>query len=223
MSTYQSNRNLTIHSKGVFNGREVLTNHQLSQEYLASIEGVLTKSLQEYPRTFVVRVDLHLPSVMACREYPGAFNCEVITRFLESLKSQCKAHQERSRREGKRVHRNTLRYIWVKEQGDSDVPHYHLALLFNNDAYFTLGDYKSIKENLAGRIYKAWARALMVDTDKVIGLVHFPIRRPTYHLNFNSNSFQQDYNEVFKRLSYLAKFNTKNYGIRKKNFSASWR
>ena len=93
MTKYSNNRNLTIHSEPKFNDWDVIPNYQLSQEYLGKIESVLNKSLQHYPRTFVVRVDLHLPKVMACPDYPSGFNTEAITRFIESLKSQVKAQQ----------------------------------------------------------------------------------------------------------------------------------
>jgi len=223
MTKYSNNRNLTIHDEPKFNNWDVLTNYQLSQEYLGKIQNVLNNSLQQYPRTFVVRVDLHLPKVMSCPDYPSGFSTEAITRFIESLKSQLKAHQERSRREHKRVHPNTLRYIWAKEQCESVMPHYHLALLLNNDAYYTLGDYKTVQDNLAGRIYTAWARALNIEPVKAIGLVHFPERNPTYHLNANSCDFADSFNSIFIRVSYLAKFHTKHFGDRTKNFSCSWR
>lgn len=222
MTKHLTNRNLTIHNEPKFNDWDVLTNYQLSQEYLGKIQSVLNKSIQQYPRTFVVRVDLHLPKVLACPDYPSGFNTEAITRFIESLKSQIKAQQVRSLRAGKRVHPNTLRYIWAKEQHESVVPHYHMALLFNNDAFFTLGDYKTVQDNLAGRIYTAWARALNIEPEKAIDLVHFPERSPTYNLNANSDNFVEDCNSAFMRLSYLAKFQTKHYGSRTKNFSCSW-
>ncbi len=138
MTRHSTNRNLTIHHEPKFNDWDVLTNYQLSQEYLSKIQSVLNKSLQQHPRTFLVRFDLHLPKILACPDFPSDFNTEAITRFIESLKSQLRAQQERSLRAGKRVHPNTLRYIWAKEQHDSAVPHYHVALLFNNDAYYTL-------------------------------------------------------------------------------------
>lgn len=222
MTKYSNNRNLTIHGEPKFNEWDVVPNYQLSHEYLGKIESVLNKSLQQHSRTFVVRLDLHLPLVMTCPDYPSGFSTEAITRFIESLKSQLRAQQERSHRAGKRVHPCTLRYIWAKEQHESAMPHYHVALLFNKDAYYTLGDYKTIKDNLAGRIYTAWARALDIEPEKAIDLVHFPELTPTYHLDANADDFWQDCNNTFMRLSYLAKFNTKVYGNRTKNFSCSW-
>lgn len=63
-----------------------------------------------------------------------------------------------------------LRYAWVREWNVAGSPHYHLALLLNHDAYFSVGDYSKLQSGdcsydqmLAGRIYKAWGVALGVD------------------------------------------------------------
>ncbi|MFK3978138.1 hypothetical protein, partial [Shewanella vesiculosa] len=46
MTKYSNNRNLTIHDEPKFNNWDVLTNYQLSQEYLGKIQNVLNNSLQ---------------------------------------------------------------------------------------------------------------------------------------------------------------------------------
>lgn len=205
-----------------FNGYEVVTGYMLCVEYLDSLFNLLDRALAEHPRTTVLRFDLHLPKAVDCVDYPYEYDSTVITKFIESFKAQVKADLKKKGREGTRVHKCTVRYAWAKENGEAVQPHYHVALILNRDTYYGFGDYRFPRENLAGKIYKAWARALMLETlDEVMSLVHIPSSKPYYHLNRSSIEFQEQCNSVFRRLSYLAKFETKNYGDRSKNFSCS--
>ena len=104
-------------------------------------------------------------------------------------------------------------YMWVKEIGqDASNPHFHVALIFNRRHYFSLGQYPSeecpITNNLAGRIVSAWASVLGVPSEDVLGLVHFP-RNCSYRISHTDADYMTLYDEVFKRLSYLAKLDTK--------------
>lgn len=223
MSTFGKNKNLTIYNQQNFNGWEVVPGYTLINEYLAKVEQILERALTEHPRTLVIRFDLHFPLIPNCPDYPREFDSTVVTRFVESFKAQVRADLVKKNREGKRVHPCSVRYLWAKECNAAVQPHYHFALLLNKDTYYGLGDYTQLGKNLAGKIYRAWASALMYSPDDVIGLVHFPVNTPFYHLEQNSIDFGFKYQDVFRRLSYLAKAETKHYGDRSKNFGYSRR
>ncbi|HCG6498400.1 TPA: inovirus Gp2 family protein [Vibrio parahaemolyticus] len=214
------NNNLTIWLEDKYKGLEVLSKYGLYEQYLRAIYGVLEKATREHPRTTAIRFDLHLPGVMGWSDMPCEYGTEVITKFMESLKAQIKADLARKKREGQRTHLCTVRYIWAKEISKANQPHYHVAILLNKDCYFGLGDYRTIRKNVAGIIYRAWASTLKLDSNDVMSLVHFP-DTPYHHLNSNGTEYDQQCNEVFKRLSYLAKHETKSYGFRAKNFGYS--
>ncbi|WP_019613663.1 inovirus Gp2 family protein [Psychromonas ossibalaenae] len=221
MKSFIQNRNLTIFNQSQFNGWDLLPNLRMITQYLQSIESVLDKALTEHPRTLVVRFDLHLPSVVDCPDYPREFDTTVITRFIESFKAQVNADLIKKRREGNRVHSCTVRYAWCKETANAAQHHYHVALLLNKDTYYGFGDYRAVNNNLAGKIYRAWASALMFSPEDILTLIHFPKDTPCYHLNVNSSEYNTECNKVFRRLSYLAKAETKEYGNRSNNFGCS--
>ncbi|TXQ86756.1 inovirus Gp2 family protein [Escherichia coli] len=73
------------------------------------IRETLDKSLQEYPRTFVLNLILRLPDENY--EHYKA-DPKLITRFIESLKSQIEHTQKRKAAEGKRIRSCNVRYAW---------------------------------------------------------------------------------------------------------------
>lgn len=216
-----SKQKLTTLNQSTFKGLEVVSGYKLCVEYLESIHTTIDKALSEHSRTTVLRFDLHLPERITCPDYPYEHGSGVITRFIESFKAQIKADLVKKEREGKRVHSCTPRFVWGKETNEATQPHYHVALLLNKDTYLGFGDYRTLNNNLAGKIYRAWASALMYKPEDVMNLVHIPRDTPCYHLEKNSRFYQHQCNEVFRRLSYLAKFETKHYGQKSKNFSCS--
>ncbi|MDT4857169.1 Inovirus Gp2 [compost metagenome] len=192
----------------------------LNLVYLQRIHGLLRDCLALHPRWSVFRVDLRVPqgSILP----PGA-----ITDFIESMKSQLTHAQAAKSASGKRGYDPMLRYVWVREWNDASNPHYHVALLLNRDAYFSLGDYSQLQSDecnydamLAGRIFKAWGVALGLDWPVVMKGVYFP-PRPVSPLKTQHELFQQQYRAVFYRLSYFAKNESKVYGGGQRNFGMS--
>ncbi|MEZ9537871.1 inovirus Gp2 family protein [Shewanella sp. 10N.286.51.B8] len=218
---HQNNKNLVLHNGSSFNGVAVNANYQLIENHLCSIQRVIGFSLEEHKRTLVVRVDLHLPVRPDCVDYPMEFDTNVISRFMASLKAQVQADLLNKMKQGKRVHPCTVRYVWVKERHEALQDHYHVALFFNHDSYFNLGDYNQFGNNLSTKITTAWASALAREAFQAAPLVHFPQDTPYYCLDMNAVTFHQDYQSVFNRLSYLAKVDTKHYGDRSHSFGAS--
>jgi hypothetical protein len=229
---HSSNRNLTLHTESTWDGLPVQTKcGSLIVNYLDRIRLVIKRAVKNHPRTCVFRCELSFPD----NDYEP--DTAVISRFIDSLKAQIKAHESRKSREGRRIHFCHLRYVWVKERDSSRVWHYHVALFVNRDAYFTLGLLKSMRSlsvndysessvndtdstNMSDRIRLAWASALDLRLSETRGLVHFP-KNPTYCLDANDRDFDEQFDDVFHRLSYFAKVKTKHFGEWSKNFGSS--
>ncbi len=196
----------------------VLTNiGPLNPFYLERLLSVIDRALIDHPRTLAIRCDLRLP------EGYGDVGSDLMTKFFESLKAQIRADLLRRAAEGKRVHECNVRYAWVRERCNSDSPHFHIVIFLNHDTYYTLGKYADEQgRNMATRIWKAWSSALRRLPEESNGLVHFP-NNPTYRLNVNSPEFWSLKAELFRRLSYFAKLETKEYGTGSRSFGCSQR
>ncbi|WP_334180958.1 inovirus Gp2 family protein [Pseudomonas nitroreducens] len=193
---------------------------KLDQHYLLRTHAVLMDCLASHPRWSVFRLDLKVPD-------GGSLPLGAITNFVESMKRQLAHAQVAKRAAGKRGYDPMLRYVWVREWNDAAFPHYHVALLLNRDAYFSLGDYSQLPSGdcsyeamLAGRIYKAWGVALGVDWRIARQGVYFP-PRPVSPLQVRHVDYQAQFLGVFYRLSYFAKQRTKWYEDGQRNFGMS--
>ncbi|WP_417355039.1 MULTISPECIES: inovirus Gp2 family protein [Gammaproteobacteria] len=202
----------------------------LNPYYLNRIQYVLNAALSEYPRTLVIRFDLHLPvqidtDLLSERDMGlrvARTDHRVITRFIDALKARIKADLARRARDGKRVHSTSLRYVRVTEQGKADQQHFHIGILLNADSYyFGHSSYQS-DLGLAGMIREAWASALGLNINKCRSLLHFP-NNCFYNINRNAvgGVYTEQYYAALYRLGYLAKFDTKVSILGWRNFSCS--
>ncbi|MFH0266174.1 inovirus Gp2 family protein [Vibrio rumoiensis] len=210
-------KNLTITHEPTFNGNKVYIDKEgLVVEYLEGIDSVLEKALEQYARLFIVRVDLNLPT-----DFRGD-DSAVMTRFFQSLKSQIAAYRRRSARlNGKPYRETTIRYVWAKECDTSTSSHYHVALIFDRNVFRSLGDFGEYQQSLANRIRNAWKRSVdAIYSGKEKPAIHFS-KQGQYHLLRNSEEFEEVFQSVFYRLSYLAKRRTKHFGKRMNNFDHS--
>lgn len=224
------NPNLTLHYGNTWRGLPVLGKYApLVIEYLERILETMNFAVKDQSRTFPLRFDLHFP--MGWDDEGG----EAMSRFIASLKAKIEAdlnRRERQRKDKRQISCR-LRFIWVKERSSSLRSHYHVFVFLNRDAYFTLGNFRSVKwlpgddlpppnerMNMAVRIRDAWGSSLGLPAAMAAGLVHFP-ENCSYSLDINSPSFWQDFNDVFQRASYFAKVDTKHYGDRSRNFGCS--
>ncbi|ECE4235544.1 inovirus Gp2 family protein [Salmonella enterica] len=194
------------------------------EKYMVRIKETLHKSLREYHRTMVLRVDLRLPD-----NSPYAKDPTLITRFMESLKSQKNADQLKKISFRKRIHHCRIRYIWVREFNEKGKKHYHVALFLNKDAYAYPGSHKPdrsgrYRHNLSFMIMEAWIRTLYLNQEenyqKYYPLVSFPKNRYAY-LDILSSTFLSDYKIVMNRLKYFAKERSKDYSDGQRNFGCS--
>lgn len=230
MLRHPFNSNLRIHHGSVWNGRRVRrAKGGLVIDYLSASLGVLEETVNEYRRSVMIRFDLHVPE-----EYLD-LDPEVITRFINALKAKVSADLARKARDGGRVYPCRVRVVWAKERDDSIHPHYHIAITLNRDAYFTLGNLKTteeaealwsrgvdseLRENLTDRIRAAWASALHIPRLEAVGMVHVP-KNPVHTIDRNSDNYDQQFADAFRRLSYLAKARTKYYGDGSRHFGCS--
>lgn len=211
--SFRTNKLKTTRSE-TFNGLPILTHRgDLVLNYLDRLYDTIDKAVKQYPRTTAIRVDLHLSNLQ-----PDGSS--VIKNFIASLDAQIQADLSRKKRRGQTVRSCKVRYVWCKEKGTLlSRHHYHLVLLLNKDVYHSLGRFEQ-KGNLSDMIKKAWCRTLGINTDEGDTLVHFP-KNPTYWLEFNSDKFDQQINQLFKRVSYLAKVETKCSEDRYRSFGCS--
>ncbi|HHA1935283.1 TPA: inovirus Gp2 family protein [Enterobacter ludwigii] len=199
----------------------IASHYLLNANHEKRLRETLDKALSEYPRLLVVRVDLKLPD--------DEYDSTVITRFIVSLKAQISADAHRKQRAGKRVHPCRVRYVWVREFGQTGKKHYHLALLFNKDTYGYPGRYYPkndvYKHNLAFMIMEAWGRTLdpygFNSPELFYSLVSFPATTCYYQLNTSKPGFDSDYQTVINRINYLAKVHSKDYSDGQRNFGCS--
>lgn len=202
----------------------------LNQHHLARINDTVMGALANHNRVLVARIDLRIPNnggnsdnpldrdTPTC--YPNT-DVDLMKRFIASLKVQMNFDQRNKAKQGKRIYPCPLNYIWVRERSTSHNEHYHVALVVNQESYYTLGqlDYEGA---LACMVNRAWASALGITTDDVGRSVHIP-NNSTYTLNRNHPParFQKDLGEVAVRLAYLAKTETKILGDGRRNFGCS--
>lgn len=211
-----SNRNQTLHYEGTFRGLPVLTKHgPFVVEYLDALYRVQQQALKAHRRVCAFRFDPRFPVSMEAKD--DAISNTFMTRFIESLKAKIRHDRQRAKERRSSAHDTDVRYVWAREVGDDARVHFHVALLVNEDAYFTLGKLNSDRQNMSSRIQEAWASALDLPLELTKGLVHFP-ENAVYRFDPESPREAADF---FHRASYLCKANTKQFGLGHHGFGAS--
>lgn len=211
-----SNRNQTLHYECRFKGLPVLTAHgPLVTEYLHALYRVVQQALEAHRRVCAFRFDLRFPANMAAWDH--MITNEFMTRFIESLKAKIRHNRRQASQRLQLAHDTGVRYVWAREAGVDGRVHFHVALLLNEDAFFTLGKLNSDRENMGHRIQAAWASALGLTFEQTMGLVHFP-ENCVYRFDAGS---PPEVAAFFERASYLCKANTKQFGLGHHGFGAS--
>jgi len=193
----------------------------LNRNYVKRIQDTLNKSINEYSRTLVLRVDLRLPE-FDTESYNS--DSSLITRFIVSLKAQIEADLLKRQSAGKRIHPCRVRHIWAREFSRTGKKHYHVVLLLNREAYPYPGNYRPVNgtysHNLALMIMEAWVRTLGLNHQQYYSLVEFPVNG-YYHLSKNHNDFTTRYAAVTERINYLAKEYSKDCSDGQRSFGCS--
>ena len=190
------------------------------ERYLEINLDIMKAAMTSQNRCFIVLLVLRLPYA-----YPIPPN-GLITRFRKSLKSQVDAdlHARSIRRD--RSVKSDVHLVWTREKWQSDNCHFHVAVFLNGDAYNGVGSYvlpdvgeryqyfvpgRARAVSLHHRLTRAWASALGLTEEQGNGLVEYP-NNSQFRVDSNAAGFQSDYFELFKRLSYMAKIRTKDFG-----------
>lgn len=215
MIRHPQNRNLNLSHQPAYQDFLVQTNSgPLILEYLERTKQVIDLSLQQYGRVFAFRLDLRFPFG---QYQPYLDSNLVLERFIASFKSKIRHNRNKAQEASRYAHDTTVRYVWCRELGQHGVPHYHMAILLNNDAFCTLGKFELDRDNLFNRLHEAWASALGIAVESVVGLVELP-KNPFYLVR------RQDPESIaafFYRVSYLCKAETKHYMNGVHGFGAS--
>lgn len=215
MARHNDNPNLTFHYDNTYLGLPVqFDKGPFIREYLDRLYQTIYRALNQYPRVFAFRFDLRLPSSRST--FDPSYENEVIDRFIESFKGKIRHNRQMAFRNNKYAHDTVVRYAWARE-GQHSHPHYHLAILLNYDAFCALGKFESGRDNMFNRLQEAWASALRLPLDAVIGLVEIP-SNPYYHIRRDDHASVADF---FYRASYLCKSATKVFGNGGHGFGAS--
>ncbi|MFW1558572.1 inovirus Gp2 family protein [Vibrio parahaemolyticus] len=190
-------------------------NGPLDDNYLASIKRTFDYALSQYSRTRLMRFDLHYPDGYPVNEITG----KQITKFQESFKAIMCAYIKRK----KHNRHSKPRFIWCREIVTSEYPHYHVAVLLNGDVFQGIGPYDDLTgEYVSGMVAKAWASAIGLSVEQASSAIFFP-NNGTYEINKrrDTETFYNQYNQAFYRVSYLAKLESKLFGNRGRNFDSS--
>lgn len=172
--------------------------------YQKRIEQAVNKSLCEFKRLSIFRIDLRSP--YGRTDYKD--DHKVITRFLDSLKLRIKTDVKNKSLLWKRNLNVNVDYVWVREVGDINCKaHYHVALFLNKDVYYSTGHYHE-GNNLARLIINAWNSALGLVNDPPEGLVRFS---GYYYIEQGKTYYHYAYKNAMNALNYFAKDYTKTY------------
>ncbi|TXH85964.1 MAG: inovirus Gp2 family protein, partial [Pseudomonas sp.] len=155
---HPDNNNLHLHYDPDFEGLPVMVGKgPFIRECLSDLKHTIELALAQYPRVLAFRVDLRLPQDPDLPDF--AYTNQVISRFFESFTKRIQYHQEKV---GERRYARgcKVRYVWSREIGVGGKQHYHLLILLNRDAYYTVGRLRSERVNMISRMEESWAYAL---------------------------------------------------------------
>jgi len=213
---HPENPNLQYHHQDSFKGLPVMSEYlPMISNYLETLHSVIECALQEYTRVFIFRVEPVIPWEINDR-MTAEDHKRVISKFLASFREIIDQDYQRRRRH-KWIAATKVRYVWCREMFRSGRPHYHFMFILNQEAFNTVGNIASGRENLAARISRAWHSALGLTWDRNKPLIHLP-KNSQYWISRNDRA---GLHEAFRRLSYLCKSATKRYGDGMRSFGAS--
>ncbi|MNG90638.1 hypothetical protein D3C79_495360 [compost metagenome] len=188
-------------------------------EYLQTLWRTINLTFDQYPRVIAFRVDLRLSRRMGFPD--DILSNRVISRFIESFKAKIEHNRDKAREQNKYAHDCRVRYVWARERSEGGRQHYHLLILLNRDAYYTVGRLQPHRPNMISRMQEAWASALRCEVEQVRGLVHIP-SNAEYRVDREVRPGNVDQlPELFHRASYLCKAATKRYGEGAHGFGCS--
>lgn len=161
-------------------------------EVLKLIEKTLENALSKHSRVLIVRFDLSFPKWMK-----ETSSNKYISMFMQYLQRRLDTDEI------------DPKYIWVREQSKEKHQHYHVAMFVN-------GNRMRSPYRIHTYAKEIWGKVLNIDDGS--GYVnecrrYRDGRRGTahYYICKDKKDWRNTYESCFKRLSYLAKTNTKGY------------
>ena len=217
---HSDNANLRLHYSDAFESLPVMAEKgPFIREYLSALKHTIELAMAEYPRVLAFRVDLRFPQQIELPDY--AYTNQVISRFFESFTKKIRYHQDKVRQRDGYARGCKVRYVWSREVGQEGKQHYHVLILLNGNAFYTVGRLRSERVNMMSRMEESWAGALELSVDEVRGLVHIP-ENAEYRIDQSVRRGDVDeLPALFYRASYLCKVATKSYGGRQRGFDTS--
>ncbi|MBS9403710.1 inovirus Gp2 family protein [Halomonas sp. TRM85114] len=176
----------------------------LIENYLHTLRRVMNQARRANSRTFAIRIDLRFPAAMpvsSLHASNAAMN-KYFTRLCWELDLI------------KLKYPHDMRYVWVREQKNSDKPHYHVLLLFNGNALRSLGTLSAYAEegdmeayagdNLYHRLVRAWEGVVGWPAEQMKGLVE--VTEDTITEEIVTYHFYRDDQATFEKLFYAASY-----------------
>ena len=213
---HEQNKNISLTLGSDYLGLPIQTYHgPLAIDYLQRLHSCLFRGLSENIRVFAFRVDLRLPHWAEYGRYLD--DNSVLERFIASFKAKIRHNRSIAKNRNNYAHDTSVLYVWAREIATNGRPHYHIAILLNNDAFCTLGQFELGRNNLYNRLVEAWSSALDLLPKDALGLVEIPANHD-YLIHRND---RRAIEQFFYRASYLCKAATKQYGNGCHGFGAS--
>ncbi|KLN64096.1 YagK/YfjJ domain-containing protein [Vibrio sp. VPAP30] len=209
----EASNHLTITHDRTFNGKPLYYHKNgLILEYLEDIDRVLTEALGQYPKLCVAHFNVRLPS-----DFDGN-HFEVFSRFFRTLELETnELCLMKYRRRPHQYHQTVIRHVWFK--ACESTSQYHIVLFFDKRLYLCLGKRGEGRSRYLSRVRKAWDRAVETDYGRrCSGLAYSP-SDDVYELLKGDEAFPLQLNELFYRISRLAKPTTEHADNR--NFGCS--
>lgn len=177
-----------------------LENHTYIQKILNDIKGNVDCMIGQHCKVLLVRFDLRFPAGTIHQE-----RNDEISQFIKAL-SNFYTDQGIA-----------TRYIWAREQWNSDAPHYHVAFLLNGsrvqypmNVWLKAAEiWSRITNGSHALVHQCWATP--IGRDFTGGIM---IRRPSamavgHELAEQQQAYAYAYGKALEWLSYLAKENSK--------------
>ncbi|SEM06426.1 YagK/YfjJ domain-containing protein [Halomonas daqiaonensis] len=183
----------------------------LIENYLYTLLRVMNRARHANSRTYAIRIDLRFPEAMP------------VSSLLASNAAMNKFFKGLDWEHGliKLKYPHDMRYVWVREQKNSDKPHYHVLLLFNGNALQSLGPLSAYvgkgateafaADTLYHRIVRAWEGVIGWPAEHMVGLVNVSRDKVTEKVitfDFKKDD-QATFEQLFFAASYLCKAHTK--------------
>ncbi|MCJ7925150.1 MAG: inovirus Gp2 family protein [Pantoea vagans] len=199
----------------------------LNKDYMGRMSDIISKATNAHVRTSVFTFILRLPEYRDTGDSIASdpnLSSGLMERFKGALKARIAAHLKRLEKAGSQVCPTDLRYLWVREVGEtSGKDHYHVAIFVNKDTFRSLGNYSKKEHNLGSYVSEAWLSALgLLDFPEYRTLVSFN-NTPHYLEFLHVDRYAQQYLGLRNHLEYFAKDYSKDYDKEKRSFGGSVR